>query len=243
MANQAKSDFLAVIGHEMRTPLNSVIGFSSILLSDNTLTDEQHDYIGYINKAGENLLVNINDIIDFVSLDRSEFTLDLRHFNFQSLLTDINAEFTAKAKERKLSFNLECDNLENNIVFGDPRRLKQIVRHLISNSIKFTDQGGIRFHVSTETTESKDLLNYIFIIEDTGCGIPGDKLVQIFEIFSQLEDPSIRKYGGFGLGLSVCRKLVHFMSGLLEIIRSDSSGTTIKVSIPLPTSSRIASSD
>ncbi|MEO5362991.1 MAG: ATP-binding protein [Magnetococcus sp. DMHC-8] len=233
-ANQAKTDFLAVISHEMRTPLNSVIGFATVLSADPLLTSEQQTFARLIHDAGRHLLSNINDIIDFVRLDPTTFALEEMPFHLAHPIQEVVAVLRKEAEQKGLTLlftyqaSMPCE------VVGDPRRLGQVLRHLLGNGIKFTDRGGVTLTVSATPLSTPDRARFRFAIQDTGCGIPTDKLPLLFQQFTQLEAPKTRKHDGFGLGLAMCHKLVQLMSGALQVVRSDPSGTEIAFTVDLP---------
>ncbi|MBF0161763.1 MAG: response regulator [Magnetococcales bacterium] len=232
-ANQAKADFLTVISHEMRTPLNSVIGFSDCLLADPSVTPEHQSLLRFIHDAGVHLLANINDIIDFVRLDPLTFTLEQMAFNLAQHLQDVVRGMRKEADQKGLTLRIEVDESANQHVVGDPRRLGQVLRHLLSNGIKFTQQGGVTVHLSAVPLPDPEKMHFLITVQDTGCGIPYDKLSFIFQQFTQTENPYTRKQGGFGMGLAICQKLVTLMTGQLQVVHSDPSGTLISFAVDL----------
>ncbi|MBF0370567.1 MAG: response regulator [Magnetococcales bacterium] len=238
-ANQVKEEFLAVISHEMRTPLNSIIGFSEFLLEGDPqgapLSPSIREPVRIIHESGVNLLGNINDIIDFVQMDQQRFILSDKPFQIDSFLEETLADLKQEAGRKGLTLEMEIKASARCSVRGDSRRLGQVLNHLIGNGIKFTKQGGVSLTVEATATPVPDKARLTFRVADTGCGISPEKLQLIFEAFTQVESPKTRRHGGFGLGLAICKKLVQMMSGELGVVQSDSSGTVIVFSVILGT--------
>jgi signal transduction histidine kinase len=237
-ANRAKADFLSVISHEMLTPLNHILGFSDILLYSTTLTPSNKQQVEIIKNSGNNLLLNIKDIIDFVQLDPVKFTLSRRKISIKKLVEEIVSGLSKEADKKGLTIQVKLEELTSHTVYGDYRRLSQILRHLLSNGIKFTDKGGVTLIVTYTEIPDQEQLCVNFIVQDSGCGIPKKMLSKIFDQFTQVESPNIRKNDGLGLGLTICNKLVRLMSGKLSIDRSDDSGTTVNFSVNLSTTGK-----
>lgn len=232
-ANQAKADFLAVISHEMRTPLNHVIGFSDCLLANARLAEEDQTYVQLIRDSGKRLLSNILDIIDFVRLDPTTFTLQNRQFDLVHVIQEVLRVLHQEAEQKGLTLLFEPHPALPSLVAGDPRRLGQVLRHLVGNGIKFTKRGHVTLRLSATPLSEPNRAQFQFLIQDTGCGIPPDKLSSIFEHFTQAEAPLTRRHDGFGLGLAICHKLVRLMSGKLEVVRSDPTGTEMALTVDL----------
>lgn len=232
-ANQAKSDFLSVISHEMRTPLNSIIGFSELLLCDSPLAPKERGYIQIIHRNGARLLGNIVDILDFVELSPHAFSLQSVPFNLFYHINDVISLLSGEAEQKGLIVQVEIDPSVPSRVIGDAHRLGQVLSHLLHNGIKFTNQGHVLVRVSATHSSVADRITIHFTVEDTGIGIPPEKLQFIFHQFTQIEAPTTRKRGGFGLGLAICHKLVTLMSGKLQVVRSSDRGTTISFAVDL----------
>ncbi|MEO5339812.1 MAG: ATP-binding protein [Magnetococcus sp. MYC-9] len=230
-ANQAKADFLMVISHEMRTPLNAVIGFSDCLLSDAQLNEEHRSFVRLIHDSGKHLLANINDIIDFVRMSSSGLLADRVAFDLLDHLQEVVELLQGDADRKGLPILVEVEERLPRKVLGDPRRLGQVLRHLLHNAIKFTERGCVTVRLAV--TPLPDRARCHFTVEDTGCGIPEDKIPHVFQQFTQAESPYTRKQDGFGLGLAICQKLVLAMSGQLQVVRSDASGTLLSFVVDL----------
>ncbi|MBF0582789.1 MAG: response regulator [Magnetococcales bacterium] len=237
-ANQAKSDFLAVVSHEMRTPLNHVIGFADCLLSDSALREDHRSFAQFIRDSGVHLLSNIMDIIDFVRLDPATFTLEHSVFDLAATVQEVLAALRKEAEQKGLALQFELQPSTPAHVVGDHRRLGQVLRHLLGNGVKFTAKGSVLLRIAAEPLSVPGKVRLHFTILDTGCGIPEDKLSAIFQQFTQVEGPMTRKHDGFGLGLAICQKLVRLMSGTLRVVRSDSTGTEMALSVDLQLPSR-----
>ncbi|MEO5350903.1 MAG: ATP-binding protein [Magnetococcus sp. YQC-3] len=232
-ANQAKADFLTVISHEMRTPLNSIIGFSDVLLNDGQITPDHRSFLQHIRDSGTSLLSNINDIIDFVRLDPHAFAPDQFPFDLALPIQEVMRALSKAAEQKGVLLLSEMEPSVPQGVVGDSRRLGQILRHLLSNGIKFTDRGSVTLRVTALPLPTPERMRFRFAVQDTGCGIPPEKLPFIFQEFTQLEAPRTRKHDGFGLGLAICQKLAQWMSGTLQVVRSDKQGTEIAFTVDL----------
>ncbi|MBF0612293.1 MAG: response regulator [Magnetococcales bacterium] len=234
-ANQAKSNFLAVISHEMRTPLNSVLGFSDYLLNAGRLNANDRQLVQIIHDSGSAMLVNVNDIIEFIQLDPVNFTLSRSRFELGKFMAE-NVFLQSKDAEKKgLYLRTDLSGLAEQIVYGDPRRLAQVLRHILGNSIKFTQKGGVQVVVSRLPSPAEGKIYLKFLVRDTGCGIIEEKQQVIFQLFTQVESPLNRKYGGLGLGLAICQKLVTMMGGEITLENSSPQGTTLSFTVVLAT--------
>lgn len=227
----AKSQFLSVMSHEIRTPLNAVIGFSHLLLENNPRPD-QVEYLNILKFSGENLLNLVNDILDFSKLDSGKALLDDSSFSLKSLIENLHKSFYPKAIEKKINLYSYCDPLLPDLVKGDLVRLTQVLNNLLSNAVKFTDKGSVSFTV-TINGETGKYYKTDFIIKDTGIGIPADKQETIFELFTQADSSTGRKYGGTGLGLNIAQKIISLMGGKLQVKSEPGMGSEFYFTVNL----------
>ena len=214
-ANMAKSEFLAKMSHEIRTPMNGIIGMSDSLAMQN-LTPEQNEQVSIIKKSADLLLNILNDILDLSKIEAGKMTLEEIPFKIKDEITLAVELFRSPAEEKKLKISGIVDpNIPENIL-GDPFRLRQILMNLIGNAIKFTAEGEIRIGVN-KVEEYDRNLTLQFFVEDTGIGIPKDKILKIFKSFAQADNSTTRKYGGTGLGTAISKQLVELMNGEIHV--------------------------
>ena len=228
-SNQYKSEFLANMSHELRTPLNSVILLSSLLAKNKqeNLQSADIEKINVINQSGNELLRLINDILDLSKIESGKMELIIDEINPSELLNSYKEIFLHSANEKDLIFKIE--NNYNEIFYNDNDRLNQIVRNLISNSLKFTKEGFISVSISKS---SKENLPVKISVQDTGIGIPYEKQELIFKAFMQADGSTSREFGGTGLGLSISKELVHLMGGEIEISSIENEGATFNIYLP-----------
>lgn len=228
-ASRLKSKFLANISHEIRTPLNAVIGFCG-LLSSISIDPKQTNYINSIKSAGKSLLTLINDILDLSKMEAGRFKIIKTKVSIRALANEIEQMFKPMASDKDLEFFLE---MKNDFVFCllvDEIRLRQILVNLVGNAIKFTHQGYIKIILRRKIKPgNKNFCDLHISVQDTGIGIDEGDFERIFESFEQLEPTIRKKYGGTGLGLPICKRLVTAMEGHIEVSSSPGRGSTFKI--------------
>lgn len=229
-ANKAKSVFLATMSHEIRTPMNGIIGMSS-LLSQTTLTSEQRNYTETIQTCGENLLMVINDILDFSKIESGKMELEEKDFELRTCVEEVLDVFATKAAQAGLDLIYQIDyNVPEQIV-GDATRLRQVLINFVSNAVKFTHQGEVFVKIRQTAAREDGQTELCFEIRDTGIGIQPDKLERLFKAFSQVDSSTTRRYGGTGLGLVICEKLVSLMGGSVQVSSTPGVGSVFSFTI------------
>ena len=229
-ANKSKSEFLASMSHEIRTPLNSIIGMAEVL-AETTLSEEQHEYVRIFRSAGESLLEIINDILDLSKIEAGQTELEAIDFDLPTLLESVTTIVSLRADEQETTIRTHINSDVPFYLNGDPTRLRQILLNLVGNAVKFTEKGRVEITVSTKFESGHDQ-ELLFAIKDTGIGIPVDKQQLIFDSFTQADSLTTRKYGGTGLGLTICQKLLNIMGGHIWLTSQPGKGSTFFFTIP-----------
>ncbi len=230
-ADRAKSEFLANMSHEIRTPMNGVLGMAE-LLAKTDLTPRQKTFTDVIVKSGNALLTIINDILDFSKINAGQLTLDPAPFRLTEAVEDVATLVSARVAEKNLELIVRVDPHLPAFVVGDAGRFRQIVTNLLGNAIKFTEKGHVLIDVSGNVANGTVQLKVS--VEDTGIGIPADKLQSVFEKFAQVDSSSTRRHEGTGLGLAIGARLVDLMGGKIGVESEIGRGSIFWFTVPLP---------
>ena len=228
-ANMAKSNFLATMSHEVRTPMNCVVGMLQ-LMEQSGLTAEQQEYAESAKKAGFDLVHLLNDILDLSKIEADKIELEKINFNLQREISDIINILSPSASEKGLKLAASIESDVPVALKGDSGRLRQIIINLVGNAVKFTPKGSVTVQVRKEA-EDEQSATLTFLVIDSGIGIAADKLEQVFEYFTQADSSTTRTFGGTGLGLAISRRLVELMGGAIGVESVEGQGSTFRFTV------------
>ena len=229
-ANRAKSEFLANMSHEIRTPMNAILGLSELVLST-PLTPTQHEHVRLVKMSADSLMGIINDILDFSKIEAGRMDIESVSFDLRATMATIVAPFLPQAASRGLYLRQTIADSVPAVVTGDPLRMGQVLKNLITNAMKFTERGAVEVRVSNCTLTSGDP-GLRFEVIDTGIGIDPTAVHRIFEAFSQADNSTTRRFGGTGLGLTISRRLALAMGGDLRVVSHRGEGSTFIFEMP-----------
>jgi signal transduction histidine kinase/DNA-binding NarL/FixJ family response regulator len=227
--SKAKTDFLGMMSHEIRTPLTGIIGMLDHL-KDTTLNIKQREYLNTIILCSENLLNTLNDALDLSKVESGKFEIEHIPMSIRDIVKSTSEILRPKFEEKGLTFNVTIDESIPSYIKGDPNRLSQILSNLLSNALKFTEEGEVSLAIKNTSTRS-----IIIVVKDTGIGINKEQQKKLFERYSQADVSISRKYGGTGLGLSIIKQLTELMGGNVKLISDSGKGTCFIIKIPYET--------
>ncbi|WP_052714179.1 PAS domain S-box protein [Paenibacillus dauci] len=228
-ADRAKSEFLAIISHELRTPMNGMIGMMD-LLRDTLETTEQQEYADIVMDSSNALLKIVNELLDFSKIEAGRMELEYEPVHLQELLEQITELFEKPASDKQITLNTRVDPTLPESIISDGNRLRQVLINLVGNAVKFTDVGGVMLSVQRKPHPDCSLIMIEFVVQDTGMGIPIDQQAKLFQPFSQI---GTARHGGTGLGLSICKKIIELMGGDVQMESQEGQGSIFSFTLML----------
>ena len=243
-ASQTKSDFLANMSHEIRTPMNAIIGLTYLVLNTK-LTSKQYEFLKNIENASQSLLRIINDILDFSKIEAGKLKMEFTPFSLDEVLNNLSSSVSLSANEKEVEFLISRDKAVPNFLVGDPLRLGQVLTNLCTNAVKFTDIGEIVVGIQVVGDSQAGHTSQItleFSVQDTGIGLSQEEQSKLFQRFTQADTSTTRKYGGTGLGLTICKRLVELMGGDISVASEKGTGSTFTFTVKVGVQSDVKES-
>ncbi|MDK9723972.1 MAG: ATP-binding protein [Sterolibacteriaceae bacterium MAG5] len=230
-ANRAKGEFLANMSHEIRTPMNGIIGLTQLALEE-PLAPTTREYVFKAHESAESLLGILNDILDLSRIEAHRLPLESIPFDLDTTLRRLDIVFGEAIRQKGLAFSVLCPPEVPRGLVGDPTRLSQILTNLVGNALKFTEKGSVAVEVAVDSAPADDRVVLAFAVHDTGIGMTPEAQARVFTAFSQADSSTTRRYGGTGLGLTICRHLVGMMGGAIEVESQAGAGSSFRVTLP-----------
>jgi len=231
MNSRGQLEFIGKLNHELRTPLNGIMGMIELVsMGDNS--EEQKEYLELARQSGEALLNIVNNSLDMAKLGRGKMGVEQIEFQPLKLIQQIMKTHEPSAQNKQIRLLCHADLAVPDVLTGDPLRLRQVLDNLLSNAIKFTEQGEVQLQMDVQEQRG-DTIILVFTVHDTGIGIPENKINQLFEAFTQTDVSHARKFGGSGLGLTICKELLELMNGQISVESIEGEGTKFEVTLPL----------
>ncbi len=231
-ANQSKSEFLARMSHEIRTPMNAIIGLTNLAHFSIRNPEKMDSYLVKIESSSKILLGIINDVLDMSAIESNKMKIANEEFDFKEMLSSITNVFYQQCKIKNINFDVRMKNVTEEKLIGDCLRVNQILMNLLSNAVKFTPEGGNINLLVVQTSTAADKIHFRFSVSDNGCGMSEELMSRLFKPFEQETATTAQKYGGSGLGLSICKNLVEMMGGAIQVESKKGAGTVFTVDVP-----------